>query len=128
MMYVKRIKRWYAVLFFSIYFISISSVLASDSSAVDEIKGRVLEDSSSITRGEKKFNSLCVYCHGNKGVGGKARPLQGRDFEPDYLFKTISEGKKRGSMIMPPWKNSLSEEERWELVSYILSLGSIGKN
>lgn len=113
-------------LFSSMLFFS-ESIVASDAGENKSLKSTILTDSSSIKRGKKRFNSLCVYCHGNQGVGGKSKPLQGREFDPDYLYRTISEGMKRGSMIMPPWKNSLSEEERWELVAYILSLGSIGK-
>ena len=77
-----------------------------------------------IANGEKRFNQSCVYCHGNRGSGGKARKLQGREFEPEYLFNTISNGKRRGSLVMPPWKRSFSPAQRWELVTYILSLSN----
>lgn len=86
------------------------------------LKEAILSDPGSIAEGEKKFSSLCAYCHGSKGSGGKAKKLQGREFEPDYLFTTITNGIKRGSLNMPPW-NKLSEETRWKLVAYILSLG-----
>lgn len=76
----------------------------------------------SIANGEQRFNQSCVYCHGDKGSGGKAKKLQGREFEPDYLFDTITNGKRRGALVMPPWKRSFSAEQRWELVTYILSL------
>lgn len=79
---------------------------------------------TSVANGETRFNQSCVYCHGNRGSGGKARKLQGRDFEPEYLFTTISNGKRRGSLVMPPWKRSFSPEQRWELVTYILSLSN----
>ncbi|MFW1677066.1 c-type cytochrome [Pontibacter sp. JAM-7] len=81
----------------------------------------------SVANGEKRFNQSCVYCHGNRGSGGKAKKLQGRDFEPEYLFKTISNGKRRGALVMPPWKRSFSPEQRWELVTYILSLSNSEK-
>jgi mono/diheme cytochrome c family protein len=78
---------------------------------------------TSVARGEKRFNQSCVYCHGNRGSGGKAKKLQGRNFDPDYLFKTITKGKRRGALVMPPWEKTFSEQERWELVTFILSLG-----
>ncbi len=85
------------------------------------IKTVVLSAPDSVTKGEKTFNSLCVYCHGAAGSGGKAKKLAGRNLEADYMFKTITEGKKRGSLNMPPWKN-LSEEKRWQLVAYLQTL------
>lgn len=86
----------------------------------------VLSNPDSAQFGEKKFSALCAYCHGNAGSGGKARKLQGRKLEADYVFKTITNGKKRGSLNMPPWRN-LPEVVRWQLVAYILSLSEVGK-
>ena len=86
-------------------------------------KDTVLVDPESVRLGEGLFAKNCVYCHGHQGSGGKAKTLQGREFDADYLFKTISNGRRRGSLVMPPWKRSLSEEQRWQLVAFILSLG-----
>ncbi|WP_428036892.1 c-type cytochrome [Amphritea sp.] len=94
-----------------------------DPEYVAEMKAKVFsKEGISVANGEHRFNQTCVYCHGNKGSGGKAKMLQGRDFDADYLFKTITKGKKRGSLVMPPWKRTFTPEERWELVTYILSL------
>jgi mono/diheme cytochrome c family protein len=93
---------------------------------VAEAKAKVFSRSDvSVANGEKRFNQTCVYCHGHQGSGGKARKLQGRDLDPDYLFKTITRGKKRGSLILPPWKRSFNAEQRWELVTYILTLSEM---
>ncbi len=90
---------------------------------VAEMKAKVFSNQRvSIANGETRFNQSCVYCHGNKGSGGKARKLQGREFRPSYLFKTITKGKKRGALVMPPWKRAFDAEQRWELVAYIMSL------
>jgi mono/diheme cytochrome c family protein len=76
-----------------------------------------------VAMGKKRFNRTCFYCHGYEGVGGKGATLQRRsDLTPDVIFNTISNGRIRGSAVMPPWKNALTEEERWQLVAYILSL------
>jgi mono/diheme cytochrome c family protein len=76
-----------------------------------------------IAMGKKRFNRTCFYCHGYEGVGGKGATLQRRsDLTPEVIFNTISNGRIRGSAVMPPWKNSLTEEETWQLVAYILSL------
>lgn len=91
-----------------------------------QLKETVLADPDSITAGKKKFSALCAYCHGSEGSGGKARKLQGSDLELEYVFETITNGKKRGSFNMPPWRN-LPEETRWQLTAYIMSLSKMGK-
>ena len=79
-----------------------------------------------IAAGKKRFNRSCFYCHGFEGEGGKGASLQRRpDLTPEIIFKTISNGRVRGSSVMPPWKNTLSEEEITQLVAYILSLRNI---
>lgn len=86
-----------------------------------------LSDPKMIASGEKRFNQNCVYCHGNAGSGGKAAALQGRnDLAADYVFETISNGKKRGSFQMPAWKGAFSEAQIWELDAYIMSLRQLG--
>lgn len=85
-----------------------------------------LTNSALISAGERRFNQNCVYCHGSAGSGGKGAPLQGRDdLTPQYVFDTISNGKKRGALLMPAWKEAFSEQEIWELDAYILSLRNI---
>lgn len=78
--------------------------------------------SQSVINGEKRFSQTCIYCHGYEGSGGKAKKLQGRTLAPERLFKTITKGRRKGSSVMPSWKKSFSIAERWELVTYILSL------
>jgi mono/diheme cytochrome c family protein len=76
-----------------------------------------------IAQGKKRFNRSCFYCHGYEGIGGKGASLQRRpDLTPELIFNTISNGRIRGSSVMPPWKNTLSEEEITQLVAYIVSL------
>jgi mono/diheme cytochrome c family protein len=76
-----------------------------------------------IALGKARFNRSCFYCHGYEGAGGKAATLQRRaDLTAEAIFNTISNGRIRGSAIMPPWKNTLTEEEIIQLVAYILSL------
>ncbi len=78
---------------------------------------------------KKVIETNCVPCHGSSGKGdgpaAAALPTKPADWTSDKvqkqsdgdIFWKISTG--RGAM--PPWK-SLSEKERWELVSYIRSL------
>lgn len=90
---------------------------------------------ASLARGEEIYTTHCETCHGAGGMGdGPA----GENLDPlpapiahtsqmlgdDYLFWRISEG---GSMepfnsAMPAWKETLAEEERWDVINYIRSL------
>jgi mono/diheme cytochrome c family protein len=88
-----------------------------------ELKEADLNNPDVIAQGKKRFNRSCFYCHGYEGAGGKGASLQRRpDLAPDIIFNTISNGRIRGSSVMPPWKNTLTEEEITQLVAYILSL------
>jgi mono/diheme cytochrome c family protein len=91
--------------------------------AADPVPTIDLEAPEAIGNGSTRFNQNCVYCHGYAGSGGKGATLQRRtDLTPTGLFTVISNGRKRGALVMPPWKSTLSEDEIWELAAYILSL------
>lgn len=81
---------------------------------------------AAIAAGQLRFNRNCVYCHGSAGAGGKGLPLQGRDdLTAEYLFTTIVNGKKRGSLVMPAWRDAFTDVEVNELATYILSLRDV---
>jgi len=82
-----------------------------------------LGDPARIAAGKTRFGATCAaYCHGSGGVGGRAPSFRGRsDFSPGDAFKVITEG-RRGADIMPPWGNTFSQEEIWELVAYLQDL------
>jgi len=78
-----------------------------------------------VQRGQALFSETCTYCHGDSAAGGSsgAPGLQGRtDLGAEDIFGTISNGRIRGTNIMPAWKDALSESDRWALTAYILSM------
>ncbi len=90
-----------------------------------------------LALGQRLYQDKCAICHGEKGDGrGEAAYLlypRPRDFtQPIFkirstpsgslptdedLFRTISEG--MAGTAMPPWKDELSENERWALVYFL---------
>jgi mono/diheme cytochrome c family protein len=113
-------------LFSCIIFSLTTGVVMPKLALADSVQIPNLTDVALIAAGEKRFNQNCVYCHGNAGSGGKGAPLQGRDdLMPQYVFDTITNGKKRGAFLMPAWKDAFSEKEIWELDAYILSLRNV---
>ena len=96
----------------------------------------VWTDQAMIARGKEIYAANCAVCHGEhgdgKGPAGQALPLKPSDFRDrhavaemrdNYWFWRASEGgtvepfKSRGS-AMPPWKGTLSVEDRWAVIAY----------
>lgn len=93
------------------------------------------KDTDILSRGEEIFKSNCASCHGNtgKGDGVVAKSLDPAptnisvilsDVSDGYLYWRISDGGgfEPFSSSMPGWKTILSEEEIWQVISYIRSL------
>lgn len=96
-----------------------------------KVKNPVPSNQESLAAGEQTFTDNCVLCHGEKGAGDgpgaktiKVKPANFTDpkiqAEPDgSLFWKMTNG--RGPM--PSWRDTLTDQERWQLVNYIRKLG-----
>jgi len=106
-----------------------------DYSTVDVPFDRLSSDEARI-RGRSLFATKCALCHGDladgNGVRSKglsAKPANFRSGEwrstatPRDVFHTVSEGKRGTSM--PAWP-TLSDDEKWDVVAYVLSVASDG--
>ncbi len=95
-------------------------------------------DAVAIAAGQTIFNINCASCHGPQGQGDglaaaalnpKPANLADRQMldslSDGYLFWRVSEGGALApfNSAMPAWKAALSEEQRWQVISYIRSLG-----
>jgi len=81
-------------------------------------------------RGGKLYDIYCGICHGNKGAGqGKLVKREkilgvpsyddaGRAITPGSIYHTIYYGKN----AMGSYANQLNEEERWQVVGYVMEL------
>jgi mono/diheme cytochrome c family protein len=83
------------------------------------------------TDGAKLFSTNCEVCHGVEGHGdgpaGQSLDPQPKNLAElqsvagdDYLFWRVSDGKPGTSMVA--WKGILSEEQIWQVVSFIRTL------
>ena len=86
-------------------------------------------DTSAQTAGKDLFQQSCLTCHGGGGVEGRGvMDFREPDYpkklesEPDYYLWRVSEG--IGATDMPLFKFSLSETQRWQVLTYIWSLGA----
>ncbi len=82
-------------------------------------------DPEAVAAGAKLFELRCAGCHGTNADGGKKGPSlraeQVQQATPGALFWLMTNGVVRKGM--PVWSR-LPEPQRWQLVSYIKSLGS----
>ena len=81
-------------------------------------------DPEAATAGGVLFEEHCEECHGKGALGGKKAPsLRAEEVQqatPGMLFYILSNGVVRKGM--PVW-SKLPEPQRWQLVSYVKSLG-----
>ncbi|MBD0833493.1 c-type cytochrome [Aestuariibaculum sediminum] len=81
-----------------------------------------------LERGKVLYDIYCGICHGNKGDGQgklvKREKILGipnyadRDITAGSIYHTIYYGKN----AMGSYANQINEEERWQVVSYVLKL------
>lgn len=82
-------------------------------------------DPEAMAAGAKLFEMHCAECHGVNADGGKKGPsLRAEGVQqatPGTLFWLLTNGVVRKGM--PVWSR-LPEPQRWQLVSYVKSLGT----
>jgi putative heme-binding domain-containing protein len=66
------------------------------------------------------------FCHGEGGVGAQGPSLRNRNFTPDFVRNTVTNG--RSGTPMPAFKDSLSQAELNMLVDYVMSLSPNNHN
>jgi len=93
----------------------------------DREKGNPLaKDPEAVAAGGVLFEEHCEECHGSGGLGGKKAPSlrapEVQNATPGAIFWILTNGVVRKKM--PVW-SKLPEPQRWQLVSYIKSLGIV---
>jgi cytochrome c oxidase cbb3-type subunit 3 len=110
----------------SVMGVSVAFLLAQEESK--EVRKRITnpfgKDKVAIEAGRIQFNSGCAICHGPTGQGGRGSRLADIDrvrrMVDGKMFEVIKEG-VTGTQ-MPP--SSLTDEQIWQLVSFIRSLNA----
>ena len=89
---------------------------------------------SGLQAGKETFITYCMTCHGDSGNGlgtyagtkivtpASFRDEPFRSMKDDEFFWHVSEG-IQGS-VMPPWREALSETQRWQVIGYIRAMFS----
>lgn len=99
--------------------------------SADSLKNPLAVSQESISKGEELYNMYCFSCHGDTGYGdGPAggsmgvRPANFHDQKvmkqkDGALFWKLTNGKGN----MPPFKEALTEDQRWQLIVFLRELG-----
>ncbi|HID39210.1 MAG TPA: cytochrome c [Calditrichaeota bacterium] len=98
----------------------------------DQLKNPFENDKEAWKKVETTFQTLCMICHGEKGYGDG---IAGMALTPRPANLTSEEVQKQsdgaifwkltnGNPPMASYKETLTEEQRWQLVKYIRYLGS----
>lgn len=81
-------------------------------------------DPDAVAAGANLFDQHCAECHGDMAEGGHKAPSlladEVRQSTPGTLFWILTNGVVRRGM--PVW-SKLPEPQRWQIVSYLKSLG-----
>ncbi len=84
-------------------------------------------DPEAVAAGAILFEQHCAECHGDAGQGGRKGPnlrvAEVQNALPGAIFWVLTNGVVRKGM--PVW-SKLPEPQRWQLVSYLRSLGRLG--
>jgi mono/diheme cytochrome c family protein len=104
------------------------SVYAEIAKAPEKYRNKanpLVNDPDAVAAGKVLFEEHCEDCHGTGALGGRKAPsLRAREVQqaaPGAIFWILTNGVVRKKM--PVW-SKLPEPERWQLVSYIKSLGT----
>jgi mono/diheme cytochrome c family protein len=99
------------------------------------LKNPIASDPETLENAKTLYMNYCSPCHGERGkgdgfAGEKLNPKPAvhasafvQNETDGTLYYKMSEGRK----VMPAYKAVLTEKERWELVNYIRTLASVGK-
>ena len=106
---------------------SAESVYSEIAKAPEKVRAKrnpLEKDPEAVTAGRILFEQRCAECHGDRAEGSKKGPSlrasEIQDAEPGAIFWILTNGVVRKGM--PVW-SKLPEPQRWQLVSFIKSLG-----
>ena len=72
---------------------------------------------SNVDAGGEFWAAQCRHCHGAKAYPGKAPKLKPAKYKPDWVYSRVTDGFRK----MPAWKEAYTDDERMQIVAYIMS-------
>ena len=92
------------------------------------IQNPITDDANSIAKGKVLYETNCAFCHGDSATGLNAEEV-GLEKSPPNLIKRLknhTDGDffwkiQHGRGNMPAFKDSLQDEDIWNIINYIKS-------
>ena len=99
-----------------------SKLLLGALAALAATQAQAAPSAAELAQGGNLFSITCSssFCHGEGGVGARGPSLKNRNFTPDFVRSTVTNG--RSGTPMPSFKDSLSQAELNMIVGYVMSL------
>ena len=96
----------------------------------DALKNPLKDDPAAVLEGKKVYTATCAICHGESGKGNGAASVALEPHPANFLtlnIKNESDGAifwkmTEGRPPMATYKTLLTEQQRWQLVTYIRAL------
>jgi mono/diheme cytochrome c family protein len=100
-----------------------------------ELRNPISANDESLERGRNIYTEYCATCHGDYGNGDgpggvsldpvpAAIAHTSQMMSDAYLFWRITEGGTSFETGMIPYRDILSENERWDVINYVRALGN----
>jgi mono/diheme cytochrome c family protein len=106
---------------------SVYAELSKSPKKASQRRNPLAGDPDAVAAGANLFDQHCAECHGEMAEGGRKGPSLRADpvrqATPGTLFWILTNGVVRRGM--PVW-SKLPEPQRWQLVSYLMSLSPSG--
>jgi putative heme-binding domain-containing protein len=96
--------------------------------ALTAANAQAAPSAAEVAQGGNLFSITCSssFCHGDAGIGARGPALHNRNFTPDFVRNTVTNG--RSGTPMPAFKDSLSQTELNMIVGYVMSLSPNNHN
>ena len=113
----------FCLLFFSAFSQDVWIAPESSKAIKNPYSGNVI----AAQKGERLFQKLCWTCHGKAGLGDGPAATALNPKPRSFALSSVQEQKdgeffwkiSNGKGMMIPYKHSLDEELRWQLINYI---------
>jgi Rieske Fe-S protein len=92
---------------------------------LDDLINPFVDDASAVEEGEMLYQQNCVFCHGEGGVGdafpgADAFNIDQSQWSDGQMFMAITKGVE--GTAMAAYEDLLTEEQCWQIVTYLRSL------
>lgn len=86
---------------------------------IPEFTEDYLANPENVAKGKEVWEGTCRACHGSAAYPGKAPKLRPARYDAKFVYDRVTYGFRK----MPAWEDVFTEEERMNVVAYVLSRG-----